>query len=113
MGSAAAGTAARQGADRQPRARSGNVSRQIAQQRRGYAGAVLRALARTHRGRPTAVVHRVLNDALTPLGVRLSSAELHELVADINAGKPVALPGAGDPSIGPADAQRCREGNPA
>ena len=47
MGSAAAGTAARQGADRQPRARSGNVSRQIAQQRRGYAGAVLRSLAAT------------------------------------------------------------------
>jgi hypothetical protein len=91
MGSTATGTAARQGA-RQPRHRSGAVSRQIAQQRRGYAGAVLRALARTHRGRPTGVVQRVLTDALKPLGVRLSSVELHELAADISAGKPVVLP---------------------
>jgi len=68
------------------------VSRQIAQQRRGYAGAVLRALARTHRGRPAAVVQRILKEALTPLGVRLSHAELHELAAGISAGMPVALP---------------------
>ena len=68
------------------------MSRQIARQRRGYAGAVLRALARTHRGRPAAVVQRVLKEALTPLGVRLSGAELHELAAGISAGRPVALP---------------------
>jgi len=68
------------------------VSRQIAQQRRGYAGAVLRALASAHRGRPAAAVQRVLREALTPLGVRLSGAELHELAASIGAGKPVALP---------------------
>jgi hypothetical protein len=68
------------------------VSQQIAQQRRGYAGAVLRALARTHRGRPVAVVQRVLGEALTPLGVRLSAAELHDLAAGITAGKPVTLP---------------------
>jgi hypothetical protein len=86
-------TAVRQGVDaRRRRPRSGSVSRQIAQQRRGYAGAVLRALAGTHRGRPVAVVQRVLREALTPLGVRLSGAELHDLAAGISAGKPVALP---------------------
>ena len=92
MGPIAIGSAVWQGVDihrRHPR--SGSVSRQIAQQRRGYAGAVLRALARTHRGRPPAVVQRVLREALTPLGVRLSGAELHVLAAGISAGKPVAL----------------------
>ena len=93
MGPTATGTVARQGVvARQRRPRSGSVSRQIAQQRRGYAGAVLRALAGTHRGLPTAVVQRVLKEALTPLGVRLSGPELHELAAGISAGKPVALP---------------------
>ena len=93
MGPAATGTAVRQGVvARQRRPRSGSVTRQIAQQRRGYAGAVLRALAQTHRGRPTAVVQRVLKEALTPLGVRLSGAELHDLAAGISAGKPIALP---------------------
>jgi len=53
---------------------------------------VLRALARTHRGRPSAVVQRVLREALTPLGVRLSGAELHDLAASISTGKPVTLP---------------------
>jgi len=73
MGPTTAGTVVRPGVDaRRRRSRSGGVSRQIAQQRRGYAGAVLRALARTHRGRPVAVVRRVLGEALTPLGVRLS-----------------------------------------
>ena len=93
MGPTATVTAVRQGVDaRRRRPRAGSVSRQIAQQRRGYAGAVLRALARTHRGRPVAVVQRVLGEALTPLGVRLSGAELHDLAAGISAGKPVALP---------------------
>lgn len=93
MGPTATVTAVRQGVDgRRRRPRSGSVSRQIAQQRRGYAGAVLRALAGTHRGRPVAVVQRVLREALTPLGVRLSGAELHDLAAGISAGKPVALP---------------------
>ena len=86
-------TAVRQGVDaRRRRLRSGSVTRLIAQQRRGYAGAVLRALARTHRGRPAAVVQRVLREALTPLGVRLSAAELHDLAVGISAGRPVALP---------------------
>ena len=40
----------------------------------------------------SAVVQRVLREALTPLGVRLSGAELHDLAASISAGKPVALP---------------------
>ena len=93
MGPTTTGTAVRQGVDaRRRRPRSGSVSRQIAQQRRGYAGAVLRALARTHRGRPVAVVRRVVQEALTPLGVRLSGAHLHELAAGISAGRPVALP---------------------
>jgi hypothetical protein len=39
-----------------------------------------------------AVVRRVLGEALTPLGVRLSGAELHDLAVGISAGKPVALP---------------------
>ena len=93
MGPTTTGTAVRLGVDaRRRRSRSGVVSRQIAQQRRGYAVAVLRALARTHRGRPVAVVRRVLGEALTPLGVRLSGAELHDLAASISAGKPVTLP---------------------
>ncbi len=93
MGPTATGTAVWQGVDaHRRRPRSGSVSRQIAQQRRGYAGAVLRALARTHRGRSPAVVQRVLREALTPLGVRLSAAELHDLAANISAGRPVALP---------------------
>ena len=92
MGSTAP-TAVQQGAVVQSRPRrSVTVRGQIAQQRRGYAGAVLRALARTHRGRPAAGVQRVLKDALTPLGVRLSTAALHELAVDISAGRPVALP---------------------
>jgi hypothetical protein len=93
MGPTATDAAVRPDVDpRRRRPRSGSVSRQIAQQRRGYAGAVLRALARSHRGRPSAVVQRVLREALTPLGVRLSGAELHNLAAGIRAGKPVARP---------------------
>jgi hypothetical protein len=54
--------------------------------------AVLRVLARSQRGRPTAQVQRMLRDSLSPLGVRLSPAALHELAADIAAGRPVELP---------------------
>jgi hypothetical protein len=68
------------------------VVRQVKQQRRGYAQAVLRALARSQQGRPTAQVQRMLRDCLTPLGVRLSAATLHELAVDITAGRPVELP---------------------
>jgi len=50
-----------------------SVARQIKDQRRGYARAVLQALART------------------PLGVRLSTARLHQLATDIAAGRPVEL----------------------
>ena len=81
MGPTTTGTAVRLGVDaRRRRSRSGGVSRQIAQQRRGYAVAVLRALARTHRGRPMAVVRRSSARPSPPLGVRLSGAELHDLV---------------------------------
>jgi hypothetical protein len=68
------------------------VSRQVKQQRRGYAQAVLRALARSQRGRPTAQVQRVLRDSLSPLGVRLSPTALRDLAAGIAAGRPVELP---------------------
>jgi len=60
-------------------------------QRRGYARAVLQALARTQHGRPTTQVQRVLRESLTPLGVRLSTARLHQLATDIAAGRPVEL----------------------
>jgi hypothetical protein len=72
--------------------RRASISRQVKQQRRGYAQAVLRALARSQRGRPTPQVQRVLRDALSPLGVRLSPAALQELAAGIAAGRPVELP---------------------
>jgi hypothetical protein len=68
------------------------MSRQVKQQRRGYAQAVLRALARSQRGRPTRQVQRALRDALSPLGVRLSPAVLQDLAAGIAAGLPVELP---------------------
>ncbi len=68
-----------------------SVAAQIKQRRRTYARAVLRSLARTQQGQPTAQVHRVLRQALTPLGVRLPAATLHRLAADITAGRPVDL----------------------
>ena len=68
------------------------AARQVALQRRGYAAAVLRALARNQRGRTTAQVQRMLRDSLTPLGLRLSPAALHQLATDIAAGRPVELP---------------------
>ncbi len=68
-----------------------SVAAQIKQQRRSYARAVLRSLARTQHGQPTVQVHRVLRQALTPLGVRLPAATLHQLAADITAGRPVDL----------------------
>jgi hypothetical protein len=77
---------------RQPGLPRASISRQVQQQRRGYAQAVLRALARSQRGRPTPQVQRVLRDALSPLGVRLSPAVLQELAAGIAAGRPVELP---------------------
>jgi hypothetical protein len=68
------------------------AARQVALQRRGYAAAVLRALARHQRGRTTAQIRRTLRDSLTPLGLRLSPAALHQLATDIAAGRPVELP---------------------
>ena len=53
---------------------------------------MLRALARSQRGRPIPQIQRVLRDALSPLGVRLSPAVLQELAAGIAAGRPVELP---------------------
>jgi hypothetical protein len=77
---------------RQSGLRRASMSRQVKQQRRGYAQAVLRALARSQRGRPIPQIQRVLRDALSPLGVRLSQAMLQELAAGIAAGRPVELP---------------------
>src|SRR5215213_10026432 len=68
------------------------AARQVALQRRGYAAAVLRALARNQRGRTTAQIQRTLRDSLTPLGLRVSPAALHQLATDIAAGRPVQLP---------------------
>jgi hypothetical protein len=53
---------------------------------------VLRALARNQRGRTTAQIQHTLRDSLTPLGLRLSPAALHQLATDIAAGRPVELP---------------------
>jgi hypothetical protein len=68
------------------------AAHQVARQRRGYAAAVVRALARHQRGRTTAQIRRTLRDSLTPLGLRLSPAALHQLATDIAAGRPVELP---------------------
>jgi hypothetical protein len=68
------------------------VARQVKEQRRRYARTALRSLARNLRGRPAGQIHRVLYDSLKPLGVRLPAATLHELAADIAAGRPVELP---------------------
>jgi hypothetical protein len=68
-----------------------SVASEIKQQRRSYARAVLRSLARTQHGQPTVQVHRVLREALGSLGVRIPAATLHQLAADITAGRPVDL----------------------
>ena len=68
------------------------AARQVALQRRGYAAAVLRALARNQRGRTTAQIQHTLRDSLTPLGLRLTPAALHQLAADIAAGRPSSCP---------------------
>ena len=69
-----------------------SVASQVRQQRRCYARAVLRSLGRTQHGQPTGQVHRVLREALGSLGARLAAATLHQLAADISAGRPVDLP---------------------
>jgi hypothetical protein len=74
-----------------PNASRATLARQVHNQRSRYAGAVLRSLARSQQGRPTAQIQHLLRNSLTPLGVRLSSASLHQLATDIAAGRPVAL----------------------
>ena len=77
------------------RARAGasraDIARQVNTQRHRYAAAVLGSLARSQQGRPTAHIQHLLRTSLTPLGVRLSPAKLHQLATDIAAGRPVAL----------------------
>ena len=67
------------------------IARQVNNQRSRYAGAVLRSLARSQQGQPTAHIQHLLRNSLTPLGVRLPSAKLHQLATDIAAGRPVTL----------------------
>jgi hypothetical protein len=75
----------------QPNAAQAAIARQVKDQRSRYTSAVLRSLARSQQGRPTAHIQHLLRSSLTPLGVRLSSATLHQLATDIAAGRPVAL----------------------
>ena len=91
MGPTTTGTAVRLGVDaRRRRSRSGGVSRQIAQQRRGYAGAVLRApYTQRREGLPEDPPHH--RHRTTPMSA-VSGAELHDLAVGISAGRPVALP---------------------
>jgi hypothetical protein len=91
--SAAASAAERQSGPvrGRPNASRASVARQVNSQRSRYAGAVLRSLARSQQGRPTAHIQRLLRNSLTPLGVRLPSAKLHQLATDIAAGRPVTL----------------------
>ena len=92
MSAAASAAECRSGPVRgRPNASRASVARQVNRQRGRYAGAVLRSLARSQQGRPTAPIQRLLRNSLTPLGVRLSSAKLHQLATDIAAGRPVAL----------------------
>jgi hypothetical protein len=90
---AAATTAQRRSGPVQGRtnASRATIARQVNHQRSRYAGAVLRSLARSQQGRPTGQIQHLLRNSLTPLGVRLSSATLHQLATDIAAGRPVAL----------------------
>jgi len=68
------------------------VARQAAQARRAYAVTVLRGLARSQQGRPVAQVRRLVKDALTPLGVRLTPDQYRQLATDLTAGRTVTLP---------------------
>jgi hypothetical protein len=74
-----------------PNASRATIARQVHNQRSRYAVAVLRSLARSQQGRPTAQIRHLLRNSLTPLGVRLPSATLHQLATDIAAGRPVTL----------------------
>lgn len=58
------------------------VARQVKQHHCGYTPAVLRAVAHRQPRRPTTQVQRMLRDCLTPLGVRLTAATLHELAVN-------------------------------
>ncbi len=72
--------------------RRAGVARQAALARRAYAVTVLRGLARTQQGRPVAQVRRLVKDALTPLGVRLTPDQYQQLAADLTAGRTATLP---------------------
>ena len=78
-------------AHRRPNRSRTSIAGQVNQQRTRYAAAVLGSLARTQQGRPATQIQQLLRNALTPLGIRLSPAKLHQLAGDIAAGRPVAL----------------------
>ena len=67
------------------------IARQVKHQRDRYACSVLGSLARSQQARPTAQIQHLLCNSLTPIGVRLSSAKLQQLAADIAVGGPVAV----------------------
>ena len=74
--------------------RSGrSISSRVKDQRARYADAVLRSVARSQRGRPVVQIQQQLRNCLSPLGVRLPVATLHQLATDIAAGYPVTLSG--------------------
>ena len=67
------------------------VAHHATQHHRGYIPAVLRPLAHDQRGQPATHVQRMRGDGLTPQGVRLTAATLHQLAMD-TAGGPTAEP---------------------
>jgi len=75
-----------------PPTRRPGVARQAALARRASAATVLRGLARTQQGRPIPQVRRLVKDALTPLGIRLSPDRWQQLAGDLAAGRTVTLP---------------------
>jgi len=68
------------------------VAAQAALARRAYAETVLRGLTTTQQGRPVAQVRRLVKDALTHLGVRLTPDQYQQLAGDLTTGRTVTLP---------------------
>lgn len=66
----------------------------------GYTPAALRAPRHDQRGQPTMHVQRMLGDGLTPQGVRLAAATLHQLAMDTTG--PLAEPPLGARAATPA-----------
>ncbi len=88
-----AGSRARPAAPGAPLASSTRraAATQVRQQRRRYARAILACLARSCSGRPVPEIQCVLQQARVACGVRLSFGTWRDLVANINAPRPVML----------------------